>query len=250
MEIKFSWNHKEYAANLDEGMDISISFKEEYHQVNCFYAPFYNSQAVKSGDFIGSVKQGGPVNFYNSFINFHGGGTHTEGIGHISDKRESVNGICKDFFGIACLLSVYPTQLENGDRVIMKTSLEVLMNEMQQTEFLIIRTLPNDEQKKSRHYSGTNPPFVEAEAMKWLVEKGYKHLLIDLPSVDKEMDEGLLACHHIFWSDQRKQNCTITELVFIPDHIPDGYYLLNLQVAAIESDAAPSRPLLFSIHGH
>jgi arylformamidase len=248
MEISFSWNDKNYVANLAKGTDLSISFKEDFLQVNCFYAPFFNAQPVKSGDFIGSVKQGGPVNFYNSFINIHGGGTHTEGVGHISETRDSVNAICKDYFGMACLFSIYPTQCDNGDRVITKGSLKALLDDTERTEFLIIRTLPNDELKKSRHYSGTNPPFVDAEAMAWLVEKGYKHLLIDLPSVDKEMDGGRLACHNIFWSGERKENCTITELIYVPDHIKDGYYLINLQLAAIESDAAPSRPVLYTIY--
>lgn len=248
MEIRFTWNDKEYFANLGMGTDISISYKEDFHQVNCFYAPFYNAQPVKSGSFVGSVKQGGPVNFYNSFINIHGGGTHTECVGHISENRESVNAICKDFFGMALLLSVYPTQLDNGDRAITRISLEALMDDVAYTDFLIIRTLPNDEQKRSKHYSGTNPPFLDPEAMVLLVERGYKHLLIDLPSVDKEMDGGLLACHHIFWGKERKTNCTITELIFVPDQVRDGYYLINLQLAAIESDAAPSRPQLYSIY--
>ncbi|MBK8954230.1 MAG: cyclase family protein [Saprospiraceae bacterium] len=248
MQIRIYWNGKAYVADLQSGIDISIPFKEGYNQVNCFYAPFFNSQAVKSGDFIGSVSQGGPVNFFNTFINIHGGGTHTECCGHITTEREHVNGVCRDFFGMACLISVYPTQMEDGDRVITKKSLQALMEETISTDFIIIRTLPNDHVKTSRHYSGTNPPYVEAEAMSWLVEKAYHHLLIDLPSVDKEMDGGLLACHHIFWKGDRKKNCTITELVYIPDQVKDGYYFLNLQVAPIESDASPSRPVLYSIH--
>ncbi|HBB80565.1 MAG TPA: metal-dependent hydrolase, partial [Cryomorphaceae bacterium] len=29
--------------------------------------------------------------------------------------------------------------------------------------------------------------------------------------------------------------------------VPDGVYLLNLQVAPLENDAAPSRPILYSL---
>jgi hypothetical protein len=42
-------------------------------------------------------------------------------------------------------------------------------------------------------------------------------------------------------------DCTITELAFVPDDVKDGLYLLNLQVAPFDNDAAPSRPLLFRL---
>jgi hypothetical protein len=49
----------------------------------------------------------------------------------------------------------------------------------------------NEPSKKSRKYSHTNPPYLE-EAAALSFESGIKHLLIDLPSVDKEKDEGKL----------------------------------------------------------
>jgi arylformamidase len=45
----------------------------------------------------------------------------------------------------------------------------------------------------------------------------------------------------------RVRQATITELIFIPDEVPNGLYLLNLQVAPMENDAAPSRPVLFHL---
>ena len=41
---------------------------------------------------------------------------------------------------------------------------------------------------------------------------------------------------------------TITEMVFIPDEVEDGDYLLNLQIAPFFADAAPSRPILYKIN--
>lgn len=245
MEIQYRWNGKIFISDLNQGTDISISFKEGFDQVNCFYAPFFTAQPVKSGDFTGSIALGGPVNFYNSFINIHGGGTHTEGVGHIDAARQSVNQIIKQFFGVALLVSVYPTKMENGDRAIRKESLMMLMDGLQACDFLILRSLPNQENKKQLHYSGTNPPFIDAEAMQWICASGYKHLLVDLPSVDQEVDGGKLASHHVFWQGERSNFCTITELIYVPDQLKDGYFLINLQVAAIESDACPSRPILF-----
>ena len=39
----------------------------------------------------------------------------------------------------------------------------------------------------------------------------------------------------------------MTELIYVPEEIPDGRYLLNLQIADFTSDAAPSRPVLFRL---
>jgi kynurenine formamidase len=38
------------------------------------------------------------------------------------------------------------------------------------------------------------------DAALFLHESGIKHLLIDLPSVDKEKDEGKLLAHKAFWN--------------------------------------------------
>ncbi len=80
-------------------------------------------------------------------------------------------------------------------------------------------------------------------------ERGIKHLLIDQPSVDKEEDGGALAAHKAFWNIPKNPelHATITELIFVPDEVEDGLYLLNLQVAPMENDAAPSRPVLFQL---
>jgi kynurenine formamidase len=117
------------------------------------------------------------------------------------------------------------------------------------TKGLIIRTLPNEENKKQRQYSGTNPPYFTKEAIDWIVSKEMEHLLVDLPSIDKEQDEGKLLAHKSFWQfphDTRK-NATITELIYVPDGITDGYYLVNLQYYPFPMDASPSRPLLYAL---
>ena len=76
-----------------------------------------------------------------------------------------------------------------------------------------------------------------------------KHLLVDLPSVDREEDKGELAFHHAFWDVPNKPNLerTITELIFVENKIPDGKYLLEIQMAPFENDASPSRPVLYKI---
>lgn len=121
---------------------------------------------------------------------------------------------------------------------------------------IVVRTLPNTAAKVSTDYSGTNPPYMSAEAMAWLREEcGVEHFLVDLPSVDKESDGGALLGHSAFWGVPPKKtpahlsHRTITELCYVPDHVEDGVYLLDLQVAPIDLDAAPSRPLLYRLVG-
>ncbi len=100
-----------------------------------------------------------------------------------------------------------------------------------------------------RQYSNSNPPYVEAAAMNWLYEQGVRHFMIDGPSVDREEDEGLLAAHHAFWNypNAPRLDATITELIFVPNSIEDALYIVDIQMAAIENDASPSKPLLYTI---
>ena len=76
-----------------------------------------------------------------------------------------------------------------------------------------------------------------------------KHLLIDQPSVDKEIDGGALLAHKAFWDypNVLDKERTITELIGIPPEATDGLYLLNLSLANIENDASPSRPVIYRL---
>ena len=96
--------------------------------------------------------------------------------------------------------------------------------------------------------------FFSIEAISYLVSLGVKHLLVDTPSVDRLFDDGYLTAHNIFWETEKKKfnpksrNKTITEMIYVADSINDGQYLLNLQIPPFISDAAPSRPILYSIN--
>ncbi len=248
----FEFRDKKYGVNFDRPLDISLPLKAGIETVNCFYAPPVQIEPVKTGDFIGSTRAGGPVNFMNVTLNPHGNGTHTECVGHISKEPFFINDCLTRFLFFAKLVSLYPTRQPDGDRIIDEQQLKeaVTPNE---TEALIIRTLPNDDAKRTRHYSGTNPPYLHHKGVEHLVACGVEHLLVDLPSVDREEDGGKLLSHKTWWNyppnqyPALRQSATITELVYIPDEIPDGYYLLNLQVCPLELDAAPSKPVIYPI---
>jgi kynurenine formamidase len=143
---------------------------------------------------------------------------------------------------------LYPRPADNGDRILYRDQFEEVLEPGEATAF-ILRTLPNDDLKKQRNYSGTNPPYLHTDAARYLVECGVQHLLLDLPSVDREEDGGALSAHHAFWQypEAVRKACTITEMIYVPDAVKDGYYLLNLQTTSLDLDASPSRPVIFSV---
>ncbi len=255
MKAKIEWENVNYQVNFDEPIDISIPLTPNGDNPNCFYAPPFTSAPVEAGDFLGSTQKGGLVNFMNVKINPHGNGTHTECYGHIMTTDDTINGVLKKFIMPAILLSSYPEMKENGDRVIDMQTLKLLDEfsdnpENKLPEALILRTLPNDDSKKTRLYSGTNPPYVSAAFLTEIRKRGVKHFLLDLPSVDREEDEGKLVGHKAFWNvngEIAKFN-TITELIYVPPLAKDGLYLLQLCIAAFEMDASPSKPIIYKMH--
>ncbi len=250
MEILLTHLNIKYRANLNQPIDISIPTG----QVKCFYAPDFTATPFVSGDFIGAVKKGAPVNFFNVHFNPHGNGTHTESLGHITSRQESINTSLKTFHFISSLVSVKLEKKKNGDQVITRETLKKSCPEIL-PKAIIIRTKPNRKSKLTKDYSGTNPPYLDKKAMQFLVDKGVEHVLIDLPSVDREVDKGKLASHHVFWGlDKQKKSkgksrkhCTITEMIFVDNTAKDGMYLLNLQIAPFNLDASPSKPIIYEL---
>lgn len=237
-----------YNIDLNKPIDISIPLRAGNENVNAFYAAPVSIEPFRMDGFVGSVKKGAPVNYNNIFFNPHGNGTHTECVGHISKEDFTINQNLKKFFFLAQLITVEPEMLENGDLVVTKKQIEHLVK-LTGPEAIIIRTLPNEENKLAFQYTGTNPAYLDYSATEYLVSLGFEHLLIDMPSVDREEDDGKLLSHHVWWNYPTKirASATITEMVFIDNQIIDGLYFLNIQIASFENDASPSKPLLFSI---
>ncbi|PBJ13106.1 cyclase family protein [Flavobacterium sp. ACN6] len=258
-----------FEIDLSKPIDISIPLTNTDENPIAWYIEKPVIEPVVFGDWIGKVSEGkSSTNFNNIFFNPHGHGTHTECLGHITNDFYSINQSLRQFFFFAKLITVEPEKI-GDDFVITKesisTSLNVTSNESTSpevtgllsvtSEALIIRTLPNQKDKKSRKYSNTNPPYLSEEAAIFIRESEIEHLLIDLPSVDKEHDEGKLLAHKAFWNvkdtvnlnSDARLNATITEMIYVAEEIEDGNYILNLQIASFENDASPSKPLLFKI---
>ena len=243
-----------FEVDLSKPIDISISLSNTDENPIAWYIEKPVIEPVVFGDWIGKVSEGSSsTNFNNIYFNPHGHGTHTECLGHITKEFYSINQSLKQFFFLAELISVQP-ELQNEDLVITKSQIENALNGTS-PEAIIIRTLPNNFDKLSKKYSNTNPPYLSEDAAIFIRESGIQHLLIDLPSVDKEHDQGKLLAHKAFWNVKdvvnlnadARINSTITEMIFVNDAVKDGSYLLNLQIAPFENDASPSKPILFAI---
>ena len=251
--------------NLTEfanGIDISIPLRFDGEQPNAFGVEPAKSKACEYGSLVGDTRHGGSCNFEQVTLIPHCNGTHTECVGHIAKERISVRDCLQDVIIPAVLVTVEPERSVDGDLIITRRSLQAAIADegVRVPTALIVRTLPNDEGKLSRVYDeNCIPPYFAADAIEFIVECEFKQLLVDLPSIDRIFDKGKLVNHRIFWnveqgsfkiSAETRVNSTITELIYVPNDVADGEYLLNLQIAPFESDAAPSRPILFAHETH
>lgn len=254
MKTTIAYNNQFFEIDLSKPIDISIPLTNTDQNPIAWYLEKPVIEPAVFGDWIGKVSEGkSSTNFNNIFFNPHGHGTHTECLGHITREFYSINECLKQFFFMAELVSIQPEKL-GDDFVISKNQIEKILNG-KTPEAIVIRTLPNLESKKSLKYSNTNPPYLSEDAAHFICESGIQHLVIDLPSVDKEHDEGKLLAHKAFWkvtditnlNVDARLNCTITEMIFVSNEVKDGSYLLNIQIASFENDASPSKPILYKI---
>ena len=201
----------------------------------------------QSGGFTGSIRAGASVNFNDIAFNPHAHGTHTESMGHIQEGGPSLLQSPPPPWILARLISVTPEKGRGGDCIPASAIPDNPGTDG--VTALILRTRPNPESKKVRDWSGSHPPFLHEDAAKKLAAGGIEHLLVDLPSVDPEADGGALAAHRAFWGlpEAPRPAATITEMIYVPDAIADGRYLMNLQLGGFDNDACPSRPLIFEL---
>jgi hypothetical protein len=180
-----------------------------------------------------------------------------------------VQKVLRDCFIPATLITIRPVKATHtadrydppkaeADFLITRNALEEALMEGS-PDFLrglIIRTLPNGAAKISRRYAENPPPFFSLEAMQYICELEIKHLLADIPSVDRMADESKLSAHRIFWnvpprsrklSDDVFIDKTITEMIYVPNDVSDGLYLANIQIPNFVADAAPGRIFLFPV---
>jgi kynurenine formamidase len=252
--MRLNLNEKEYFLT-EHGFDLSIPIRSGTENVNAWWCNPVSIEPVVTDSFIGDVNLGGTVNFRNILINPHGNGTHTECVGHISKEAYTINQCLKEFHFYARIISVQPKEFWNEnykqtDQIIDEELIQNEISNWKDEKVMIIRTQENSEAKIKRQYSGTNPAYFTKGAIELINNLGVQHLMVDLPSVDRELDEGALICHKTFWNypDNPMTEKTISELLFIPNHVADGQYLIQIQIMSIESDASPCKIIAHQIH--
>jgi len=256
--------------NMNIGKFYDLSIKQEFsnEQTNSFGVPKATAKPFQIDNFVGDTNQGGSCNFDEIKIIPHCNGTHTECIGHILNTRDSIVDLLDDVFVQALLISChsvspdknkdkYIPNITSDDLLITKAELESKIgNNNLVGKALIIRTIPNPDSKQIRDYNESPSPFFTNDAMKYIYDLGVKHLLVDLPSVDKAYDDGMLSNHRIYWDVElgvkekaysKAHHKTITEFIYVAEKIKDGEYLLNIQIAPFNLDASPSRPIIFEL---
>tara|TARA_B110000967_G_scaffold209091_1_gene263711 strand:+ start:3108 stop:3878 length:771 start_codon:yes stop_codon:yes gene_type:complete len=241
-------NSRTYTIYIDQPLDISIPLRASKDNVNAWYLPPPKIVPAKVKNWTGSVKAGAAVNFNTIEFNPHAHGTHTECVGHITEEVHTINDCLTQFLFVAEVITVVPETLD-ADFIISAKQLRYAIGNKKR-EAVIIRTLPNTIDKLSKQYSHSNPAYLTEEAAVYLREKGVKHLLIDTPSVDKEKDDGALLAHKAFWNigGEIRMDATITELIYAPNSVLDGKYILNILIAPFENDASPSKPVLYKLY--
>jgi kynurenine formamidase len=250
MIAEITHHGRTFRVDLGKPIDLSLPLHDGGPQTRAWWVDPVRMEPVRSGDRTYAVNAGAPVNFRTITFNPHGHGTHTESVGHIAPEVYPVGDQFKRYFFTAQVVSLRPEDRRAPDnRTDLVITLEQLRNVVNERppEALVIRTLPAIP-KEARDWSGTNPAYLQSTACAWLRSIGVKHLLLDLPSVDREEDGGVLAAHHAFWDypNTVDRERTISELLHIPTEVRDGDHLLELQLPHFLNDAAPSRPLLYS----
>ncbi len=241
MIAEITLRSRKYQIDLLQPIDISIPLRFSEDNVTA-----WNAETPQLKKLL-STQNGDPVNFNELTIVPHSHGTHTESLSHIDDAFYSIHDRLKSHFFKTELITVAPEK-KDEDYVISKKQLQYHLKN-KKPDALVIRTMPNFKDKLNRNYSDKNPPYLLVDAATFINIQGIQHLLIDLPSVDKEKDEGQLSAHKAFWGlpENPRPRATITEFIYVPNSVKDGAYFLNLQVASFVNNAAPSKPILYKI---
>jgi putative cyclase len=277
---------REFTVDLASPISLALEldFDPARPQPRHFGAPAATSRPYAVPGFSGSVTTGASCNCNVMTVIPHCNGTHTECVGHLTNEPCDAYRVVPAGLIEALLLTVAPVTAAGepgestepapcaSDLLVTRRALESAWarfaggaNTNSRPLALVVRTghdgLPSAHSAAAdapagRDSAGPPPPYLTREAARLLVDKGIQHLIIDLPSIDREHDEGRLTAHRIFFglpagsrelARATRGQTTVTELATIPADVADGPYLLAIQVPAWRGDAVPSRPLLYPL---
>lgn len=247
--------------------DLSIPLDFAGPQPVHFGAPRASAEPMRAGGFIGSTARGGSCECATLTLTPHCNGTHTETARHVTGHGPAPYEALDRLTYVAQLITVTPVaRTETSDSTVPASQADDMLITAEMVEealemhgappdvsALVVRTLPNDLGKRTADWSDRSAPFFTQDAIRVIVQHRIMHLLYDGPSLDRTHDEGRLLAHRVFFGlppagagepNATRAGATVTEMVFAPDTVDDGFYLLSLQVPPFDTDAAPSRVLL------
>lgn len=265
MRVTYIDGDVRYELDLEDPSDISTRLEFDGEQPNAFGIDRASARPFRAGEWVGDTREGGSVNCFVATLCPHGNGTHTECVGHIVDQRVAIADILEDTLVPAWVATVpleplgdtdddYDAPHEPDDEVVSRSALETALDDMPEfARALVVRTRPNPAEKRHATFSGNNPAYLTNDAMELIRRHNVKHLLVDVPSVDREEDDGMLPNHRIFWDvapgattfENVPSPRTITEMIYVPDNVEDGLWAVTIQIPDWVLDAAPSRVRLF-----
>ena len=257
MIVEINLNKKIYEIDTSNSYDLSIPLDFKNKKINFYDDKSLSIDYLKYSEKEFSLEKNAGCNVPIIHLNIHCSGTHTETANHILKKGLKINQINIPHFIPCQLITVKPVtntdecyhvDYDFSDKKITKSDIvDLIDSDTVFNQGLIIRTLPNSQLKLSHDYNKNNHPFLTNDAILFVKNLGFEHLVIDTPSIDKFNDNGKLGNHHIYFKDKNgKPNLnTLTEFAYIPNKVKNGKYFLNLNSPNFYLDAAPSRPILF-----
>jgi arylformamidase len=269
MIAKLSIGGRERTVDLARGVSLAIAVDFASSGPRHFGAPAPQSTPLTAANFSGEVSTGASANCRTITLTPHCNATHTESVAHLTHEHGDAWRVVPRGLVPAALISVSPEPAresnESSDPQPWGTDILITRRRLRaawtlhpgfEPTAMVIRTLPNDANKRNRDYDTDVPPYLTREAVEWLVERRIEHLILDVPSLDRTRDEGRLTGHRIFFglppgsrtvAEAARPRATVTELAFIPNELSDGVYALSLAVPAIGGDAVPSQPILYPV---
>lgn len=261
---------RSFVADLSTGRSLAIPLRFDGPQPNAFFLERATAEPVRAGSYVGSTRLGGSTNCHTLRLTPHGNGTHTECVGHIVNDAVSIDDTLGGGLFRAAVVTAPAVPLEatddasepcgrGSDLVVCDANLRAALASVagaDDTDALVVRVGGVGAELRHATWSGNSPPYFTLAAMRTIAAGPWTHLLTELPSLDRDDDDGALANHRQWWGLRPRVHeldgaepspRTVTEMIVVPDDLPDGLYLLGIEVAPFVLDAAPSRPILYAL---
>lgn len=221
--------------NLSNVIRVSrpIYTQDTIQTPQAFYLPTFQYKPVEIGDFVGDLAQGGSCNVRTVSFTPHNL-THLEVSSHVLEGGNKLTDLSpSDLQGEVYLIDLSKEDFD--DVYIQPKHIQAQINQLPKDAQLVgIKTkyslmTPNFE------FSGTDPLCLHPDTTSYLRQElpELRALILDLPSVDREDDGGLLAAHKNFFTLAKNY---VVELAYF-DTLKEGYYYCVLTPYPVELDA-------------